>query len=65
MKSAPSFLASSTARAKPSGFSGLGEATVGKLPSMTIWLGSQITCFIPSRFRASGISSWPVPWKGV
>ena len=56
MKSAPSLLASSTARAKPSGFSGLGEATVEKLPSMTICSGTQITCFMPSRFSASGMS---------
>jgi hypothetical protein len=32
---------------------------------MTICSGTQITCFMPSRFKASGISLWPVPWKGV
>ena len=38
---------------------------MGKFPSITICSGTQITCFMPSRFNASGMSLYPVPWKGV
>lgn len=49
----------------PSGFSGFGDTTVGKLPSMTICSGTHKRCLMPRRVSASGTSLWPQPWKGV
>ena len=63
-RSALSFVPSFMPRVMASEFSGLGETTVGKLPSMTICSGTTWMFWKPHERRASGMMTRPVPCSG-
>ena len=64
-RSALSFVPSFIPRVIASAFSGLGETTVGKVPSITICSGTTLMFWNPQERKQSGTITRPVPCIGV